>query len=481
MIVGGNLELKGGIVGVGQGYVTSVSHCYNVGHVDGAPLMGTCPIYIHDQYAQERLNSAKMFHLKNCFTATYDENQSLPYGTEKTKKEFRSGEVSYLLNDGNTTNPIWTQTLNVDPYPVLNKNHKTVYYYSDEENEVYYYYNEVSLTVAESEFGTIVTGPCNTITGAEVKVEVTPIEGYEFKQWSNGATANPIVVKMLYDTVLVPIYQRKGPEIALVTVSKETNNNLIVWLKAKTDDIDFYTIYRQKDEYGHYEPIAQVPYNQLSVYEDTEVNPKEMPWSYKISATNINGVETAVSKPHKTIHLIRTNDPFDKKQYDLNWTSYEGITFSSYIIMRERNVNGEKVIDTLKIVSSDITRYSDTESEEGTIGYYVGIKLPKEIDPKTQFLKAESGPFALAISNIAEVETVEDVAIRTIAESNANVYSVGHTIYVNNPDCLEITVYDINGRKLVNAQKQDNFSISVKLDGVYVVTVGKQIVKIIVE
>ena len=284
--------------------------------------------------------------------------------------------------------------------------------------------------------------------------------------------------------VTVPSIPLKQPEIALVTVSEQTGKNLVVWLKENTDLIDFYTIYRESERKDVFEEIAQVKYSELSVYEDEEADPNIQPWRYKISATDVCGEETELSEHHTTMHIAKVagaDTEENKNQTNLIWNAYEGIDYESFIVMCKHKENGKILVDTLATLSANFTSYTVDTAISNVISYYVGVKLPEVVNPKTQFLKAESGPFVLAISNIAEVETVEDVAIRTIAESNANVYSVGHTIYVNNPDCLEITVYDINGRKLVNAQKQDNFSVSVKLDGVYVVTIGKQIVKIIVE
>ncbi len=335
----------------------------------------------------------------------------------------------------------------------------------------------------------VVATACNEANGA---VTISANEDNLIYSWSNNKTTKNLTNVRAGDYTLnvvnqetnctasldvtVPSIALKQPEIALVTVSQETDNNLVVWLKENTDLIDFYTVYRQSEELGRYEAIAQVPFSELSVYEDTEVNPKEMPWSYRISATDVCGTETAMSETHKTMQLIRTQDPFNKSQYDLNWTAYEGLDFSSYIVMRERKLNNRIVIDTLKVVSSDITTYSDTESEEGTIGYYVGIKLPSEINPKTQFLKAESGPFSLALSNIAEAENEEETAVEDVEVSTVEVYAVGHTIYVKNAEGQDVAIYDNSGHYVLGNTTQtiETQQYAVRLDGVYFVKVGAE-------
>lgn len=57
----------------------------------------------------------------------------------KTMEAYKSGEVCYLLNGSDST--VWYQTLNVDPYPVLDPTHGKVLY--DEEKGVYYNYPDI--------------------------------------------------------------------------------------------------------------------------------------------------------------------------------------------------------------------------------------------------------------------------------------------------------------------------------------------------
>lgn len=280
--------------------------------------------------------------------------------------------------------------------------------------------------------------------------------------------------------VTVPLITPKQPEIALVTVSEQTGKNLVVWLKEETDLIDFYTIYRENDEANVYEKLTTVPYGELSVYEDNEADPNIRAWRYKISATDVCGAETELSEHHKTMHITK-NAGFDGTSNNLIWDKYEGLDFSTFIVMCKYKENTNIVTDTLATLPSNVTSYSDMKPKEHVLSYFVGIKLPEVIDPKTQFMKAESGPFSLAISNIAEVETNGDVAIRTVAESTVDVYSVARTIYVKNAAGVETAIYDVSGQKITSAEGLDDYAFPIKHNGVYVVTVGKQAFKIIVE
>ena len=58
--------------------------------------------------------------------------------TEKTAEEFASGEVAWLLNQGQTNGP-WRQTLDADDYPVLDNNHKEVVKLTVDEDDVSYH------------------------------------------------------------------------------------------------------------------------------------------------------------------------------------------------------------------------------------------------------------------------------------------------------------------------------------------------------
>jgi hypothetical protein len=192
-----------------------------------------------------------------------------------------------------------------------------------------------------------------------------------------------------------------------------------------------------------------------------------------------------MSEYHTTMHIAKVagaDTEENKNQTNLIWNAYEGIDYESFIVMCKHKENGKILVDTLATLSANFTSYTVDTAINNVISYYVGVKLPEVVNPKTQFMKAESGPFSLAISNIAEVENVDDnVSIRDAVVSNVEVYSVGHTIYVRNAGKLETTIYNINGRKLITPQVRDNLEVSVKLDGVYVVKVGDELFKVVVK
>jgi len=198
----------------------------------------------------------------------------------------------------------------------------------------------------------------------------------------------------------VPSTKLIEPSIALVTVSSETGKNLVVWQKEQTDLIDFYTIYRENNVAGQYDAIGTVPYASSSIFEDATANPLERSWRYKISVTDVCGNESDLSEAHKTIHLQK-NIGLDNS-INLDWDGYEGIYFSTYSIYRI-NTNGQSSL--ISQLPSSITRYTDVNPPVYVKSYVVAIELPQEIDANEALLKLETGPFTLAMSNIAEVQT----------------------------------------------------------------------------
>ena len=276
-------------------------------------------------------------------------------------------------------------------------------------------------------------------------------------------------------SVVVPTIPLKQPEIALVTVGTESGKNLVVWQKEETNMIDHYNVWREGDESGVFDKLGEVKYNETSIFVDPDANIMEQSWRYQISATDVCGNETPRSKEHKTIHLQK-NRGLDG-EVNLVWDSYEGVEYASYYIFRQTKSSSK--LDTLKKVSARLNRYTDMNPPADLKGYYVAIQLHDEIDVNKP-LKAESGPFSLAISNIAELET-SDVPVRTVAESDVEVYSLDHKIYVKNAEGAEATIYDINGQKITSAKDFYEYTFSIKLDGVYVVIVGNDIFKVVVK
>lgn len=269
-----------------------------------------------------------------------------------------------------------------------------------------------------------------------------------------------------------------NPEIALVTVSQTTGKNLVVWQKFDTDKIDHYNIYREGEVAGKYEKIAEVPYSETSVYEDLEADPVVQPWRYGITATPTDDrySETEMISVHKTLHLQQNQGLGGV--INLSWNEYKGIDYSTYKIIRKSVVRNVETIDTIATIPSNLTTYTDIKPAKGTQAYYVAIELPQTIDPNV-LLKSENGPFLLAISNIAEVET-DPTAVANVQDSNVEIRVEGRVITILNAE-TGAKLYDVSGRFVAASESLPVQRIDVKKAGIYFVKVGNGVSKVILK
>ena len=281
------------------------------------------------------------------------------------------------------------------------------------------------------------------------------------------------------ESIEVKNFEVQVPQISLVTVSKETGKNLIVWVRENTDLIDYYTIYREDSVSSEFNPVGTVKYSEISVFEDEDADPMKRQWSYKITATDICGNETEMSETHTTLHLNEMKS-LREGQAELIWQPYVGVDYRSFYIVRETKVGSYTFIDTVTTVPASATAYTPEIPSVGKTIFYVGIKLNEVIDPK-DFMKAESGPFALALSNIAEAENMGDPDAIESVEVDIEAYAIGHTIYVKNAGGSPVEVYDMRGQRINSSDGQDEYAFNVSLSGVYVVKSGHKTVKILVQ
>ena len=277
-------------------------------------------------------------------------------------------------------------------------------------------------------------------------------------------------------SVTIPTETFRQPEIALVTVGEESGKNLVVWQKPETDMIAFYTVYREGDESGVYDKLGDVDFHETSIFVDPDANIMEQSWRYKISATDVCGNESPLSKEHKTIHLQKARGL--DGEINLIWDSYEGIAYASYCLYRQTKSGSG--LEMFKKVPASLNRYTDMNPPADVKGYYVAVVLPTEIN-ENEPLKAESGPFALAISNIAEVENDGDIDAVEAVENEAVVYANGKNIVVLNANGKNVTINDITGRTIAQEKAVQSTAIPVQQVGVYLVTVGDKVQKVVVE
>lgn len=161
-------------------------------------------------------------------------------------------------------------------------------------------------------------------------------------------------------------------DLCLVTVDTATNTNLIVWEKPITTGIDHFNIYRETSQAGLYQLIAQVPYTDESIYNDLVASPSVRSWRYKIESVDACGITADISVHHKTIHLVISQGLGGN--INLAWDSYEGFSYSQFVIYRHTNVDNWVQLTTMP---TNLFTYTDTPPTTAGLIYLVVVDAPQ--------------------------------------------------------------------------------------------------------
>ncbi|OQA94541.1 MAG: Kappa-carrageenase precursor [Bacteroidetes bacterium ADurb.Bin217] len=332
----------------------------------------------------------------------------------------------------------------------------------------------------------IVETNCNPSAGA-IDIDIIGGSGVLDITWSNNAKTEDISNVPAGDysvtvidealckstaTITIPAIPFEQPEISLVTVGDTSKLNLIIWEKENTQSIDFYTIYRESDEPGVYENIGIKSYTSPSLFADPTANPNERSYRYRISATHNCGEESALSAhkaEYKTINLQRQNTP---DSIVFVWDSYEGFDFYSYVLYKR--VQAEN-IEIARIPSTQ-NRYVLYANEGLNSNYFIGIELPKVLNPKGS-AKIESGPFILAMSNIAEAQSnITHIALASMYAFPSIVESQLSIEFDADSQKNSVTIYNTKGVEVyasgIIADSHYIIPATLLSSGVYVVKIS---------
>jgi len=157
--------------------------------------------------------------------------------------------------------------------------------------------------------------------------------------------------------------------ICMITVD-ENYHNEIVW--KKQDVVEAYNIYREGTQSGNFELVATIDYGNPNKWVDMESNAKTRSYRYKISAKGtVCNTESILSDAHKTMHL--TINAGMGNSWNLLWTPYEGINYSTYNIYRSSGGTGE--MELIETIPAGNTTFTDFTAPQGYVYYMVEILL----------------------------------------------------------------------------------------------------------
>lgn len=259
----------------------------------------------------------------------------------------------------------------------------------------------------------------------------------------------------------------------LCMISVDTNNhNELIWNRTKL--VDYYKIYRETTINNEYVEVANVNYNSICRWVDTNSNPNTRSYRYKISSVDTCGNESNLSDFHKTIHLTIGQGANDST-WNLNWTPYEGTDYQTYYIYRKVNNGQLTLIDS---IASNYNSWTDINAPLGNIYYQIEI-LTFNCDPtKSQFNSIKSNIVDNGVVSLSHIDSNIKVKIYPNPAKNKTLIQLD-----NINDKSNIRLYDIFGRyiKEINSNKtQIELDLSNIPEGNYIIKIsnnGKQTIE----
>lgn len=287
------------------------------------------------------------------------------------------------------------------------------------------------------------------------------------------------------DTVLVALQSCISSTITpicMVGVDSISNKNSIVWDKPSATDIDSFIIYKESNQTAVYTRLGAKPYAAFSTYTDTNSNPLQQAYLYKLATKYSNGETSGLSIYHKTIHLTISEGLGNT--WNLIWNHYEGITYNSYNIYRASG--NKKTMTLLTSLSGSLNSFTDLTPPTGNVYYQIEVVNTSGCTPG----KKES--YSASRSNIA---TNEVVGIEEGLESNdvriyPNPNNGEFTVEIHRPieKGARITLFNSLGQEVYGTiliGEKANLTLNGLTKGVYLLRVNSDdastIRKVVVE
>lgn len=282
--------------------------------------------------------------------------------------------------------------------------------------------------------------------------------GYEYL-WSTGATSQTIDLTantetvwariidankcINYDTVVVAFTYPYPEQIGVATFSETTDHIILAWEKTAGVNTVSYAIERETGVTGNWEQVGDdVMFSEAGIVVDEDVNYKETAFKYRLVTTDACG-NKAYSEPHRSMvssTMWQTNG-----LQTIHWTAYKPFAnVTQYKILRGYEATQMDTVIDIPASDDEYFIWNETDpqyTDDINVKYRVVFRLKSEVNENAvnkldgqpvegYYTKAESGPFSLAMSNIAEVET--DVSVSEIAfPADVIVYPTTVSSYIN--------------------------------------------------
>ncbi len=270
------------------------------------------------------------------------------------------------------------------------------------------------------------------------------------------------------NTIQVKVLTPSAESLCMVTVDSASGKNKLIWSVTPNKRIAYYNIYRESNFAGEFDLIGDADLKNAGEFLDTQVNPKQRPFTYYIEAIDSCNNSDAVSRylAHTTLHL--TANLGVNGENNLNWSDYVGIyPLNTYIIYRSNN-SGK--FTSIASVAATVKSFSDLNPPSGKNRYYIGIKGKTACDTAGSSMFINSNMVAFGVLSI------EDKSV-TFGSISPNPCSDFLDVAFLQAGRQQLQICDIQGKMLKKVDvingKQTRISVSDLASGVYLLCDGK--------
>jgi len=326
---------------------------------------------------------------------------------------------------------------------------------------------DISVTINQNPIEPVLLGfgeiaPC---VGGSITLSVFGV--YDIYSWSTGDSSEVLIVDTIgsYTVTVANIFGCEStsqpfivdsaaglspPEICIAGVNSVINFNQIIWEKPFSAAIDSFYVYQETSSAGVYQKIGANAYSDTSIFNDLSSDPSVQDYRYKLSLVDSCGIESELSEAHRTIHL--TVDQGLSAAWDLTWSDYEGVGFTSYNIYRGYSAG---ILTYLSSVGSGLTSFTDLTPPAGVLYYQIEIVSGYTCNVSNTNYGSSRSNIGIAIPPTGSVDILNDINVALYPNPSDGKFTIETDVLINGI----VVVTNSVGQRIVQAAMQGNRAI----------------------
>ena len=243
------------------------------------------------------------------------------------------------------------------------------------------------------------------------------------------------------------------PSICAVGTDGANPQNIVHWEKEVSNKISGYKVYKESTVTGVYTLLGTVAYTDPPEFTDAVSNVAVRQYRYRIAAVDTCNKETALSNPHKTMHLMINAAPGN--HWNLIWRPYEGFSYNSYNIYRGTDSSNMTKITT---ISSSNTSYTDLTNPAGDIYYQIEVVSTDTCHAKGSIPVSRSNNFNTKNASGLGINTTtaKGLTMNLFPNPNSGSFTLEVTTTNGTPQAYSLEVYSPVGALLHSEKLEVN-------------------------